>query len=95
MALDTAVLVPLLTTLPVNFWAYGSVGDVEKLRYRREMTARTGQLEQILPDNVLHEVAVLEIQRRGDLSRPSSSVSPGTLELTMPPMTMPAWPSVS
>ena len=33
------------------------------------MPGRAGQLEEILPGNVLHEIAVLKIHRRGDLSR--------------------------
>ena len=47
----------------------GDVGDAEKVRYWGKMSTRTGQLERIFPGDVLHKVAVLDIQLRRDLPR--------------------------
>ena len=44
----------------------GEIGDGEAVGHRREMPRGAGELEEIMSGNVLHEVAVLEVQLRGD-----------------------------
>ena len=61
----------------------GEIGDVESVGQRREMARGTGQLVQILPDEVLHEIPILEIQRRRDGARRRIQIA-GHIEIGHP-----------
>ena len=47
----------------------GKIRDRKLVGERREMAHGAGQLEQIFPDDVLHEITILKIQLRGDGAR--------------------------